>query len=262
MTPVRERWDDTTTRSSGEADAGTVSAKSVEGITQPSCGFAESRKGRRIAHHNSATPRPARVAGAAGRCRAPAAGSDTPPRTPPSRDAAPPLLLHIAYLASGSGVPARVPDRKVETATGARRREPPRSRPSRLHARIRPPAHWVGAGSGTAGIKFNYVIRQRDANVEFVHRHRRRRSAARTPPPVAPPSAMFVGGGAVLDAGLAPSPAPGSAADPTRSLQPGKFPRPLTRKEVSVFLPRRMRTSMQAGSVFHGPSTGAVPQNT
>ena len=45
------------------AAASDGSAKSVEGITQPDCESAGSRKGRRIAHHNSATPRPPRVAG-------------------------------------------------------------------------------------------------------------------------------------------------------------------------------------------------------
>ena len=45
------------------AAASDGSAKSVEGITQRDCESAVSRKGRRIAHHNSATPRPPRVAG-------------------------------------------------------------------------------------------------------------------------------------------------------------------------------------------------------
>lgn len=42
-------------------------------------------------------------------------------------------------------------------------------RGTQLHSRIRPPhnAHWVGAGSGIAGVTFNYVVRQRDANVEL-----------------------------------------------------------------------------------------------
>ena len=39
---------------------------------------------------------------------------------------------------------------------------------TQLHANISPAKHsWVGAGSGIAGVSFNYVVRQRDSRVEL-----------------------------------------------------------------------------------------------
>ena len=106
------------------AAASDGSAKSVEGITQPDCESAESRKGRGLPITTQLPHARPASRGAAGRCRAPAASRGDPPRKPGARRGNCPLPANREI---GTGRRGRRGGRACARLTGPTRR----SRPSR-----------------------------------------------------------------------------------------------------------------------------------